>query len=166
MVIEIGITDEGFNTQYAPLAVLLAQYQSKNRLQALENVQMRIKTCDFSPTDKLQQVWISILAGCETLSETNVKLKPEIYLAKALGWERFSDQANLSRTLDVLTQKQIDELRQNTTHLWREYSQIRNHNWHGYLYLDYDLSGLPCSPQAAESQKGYFSDKKTVPAGS
>jgi len=166
MAIEIGLTNEGFNTRYAPLAVLLAHYQSKHCLQRLENVQLAVKTYDFSPGDKLQQVLISILAGCETLSETSTKLKPEVYLAKALGWERFSDQSNLSRTLDALTQKQIEELRQNTTVIWKEHSQIRNHDWHGYLYLDYDLSGLPCSPRVAESQKGYFSDKKTVQAGS
>jgi hypothetical protein len=29
------------------------------------------------------------------------------------------------------------------------------------LWLDYDLSGLPCSERAEASQKGYFSDKKT-----
>jgi hypothetical protein len=33
-----------------------------------------------------------------------------------------------------------------------------------YLWLDYDLSGLPCSLQAEASQKGYFSDKNTLDA--
>ena len=50
---------------------------------------------------------MGILAGCETLSETNSRLKSETQLARALGWERFADQSNLSRTLDELSQKQI-----------------------------------------------------------
>jgi hypothetical protein len=37
-----------------------------------------------------------------------------------------------------------------------------NHDWRGYLWLDYDLSGLPCGKQAEASQKGYFSDETSV----
>jgi len=35
------------------------------------------------------------------------------------------------------------------------------HDWRGYLWLDYDLSPLPCSAQAEASQKGYCG-KKTL----
>jgi len=40
-----------------------------------------------------------------------------------------------------------------------------HHDWHGFLWLDFDLSGLPCGQQADGSQKGFFSGKKTVPVG-
>jgi hypothetical protein len=40
-----------------------------------------------------------------------------------------------------------------------------NRDWRKYLWLDFDLSGLPCGAQAEASQKGYFSDKKTCVAG-
>ncbi len=81
MGIEIGETQEEFNTQYAPLAAILATlrqaqdtaYQAKRMFQPLENIEIGMKSRDFTPTDKLIQVLISIVAGCETLSEVNLR---------------------------------------------------------------------------------------------
>jgi hypothetical protein len=161
MSVEIGLSDELVNSQYAPLAAMFAHYQQNQLLQPLEQVEIESKVRDFSSTHKLSQLLFSILAGCHTLSEVNPKLKQETALAKACGWPRFADQSNLSRLLDGLTQKQLEQLRNATTQIWRRQSWIRKHDWRGYLWLDYDLSGLPCSLQAEASQKGYFSDKKT-----
>lgn len=161
MTIEFGLTDEMTNTRYAPLAALSVLYQQKKRLQALEFVKIAMKTRDFSPVDKLQQVLLSILAGCETISEVNGKLRPESGLAQIWQWDRFADQSCLSETLDALTQMNIDQLRLAVTDIWRSHSLVHQHDWRGFLCLDFDLSGLPCGKQAEESQKGYFSGKKT-----
>jgi hypothetical protein len=56
----------------------------------------------------------------------------------------------------------IEQLRQAGTQIWQTCSQTFGRDWRGYLWLDFDLSGLPCSPRAEASQKGYFSGKKTV----
>jgi hypothetical protein len=161
MTIEFGLTDGLVNTQYAPLVALSAHYQHNLLLEPLENVRIPPNKRDFSPSDKLIQVLLSILAGCDTLSEVNVRLKPETGLARVWGWERFADQSNLSRTLDALTLKQLDRLRAVSTLIWRTHGRTMQHDWRGYLWLDFDLSGLPCGKQAEESQKGYFSGKKT-----
>jgi hypothetical protein len=161
MTIEFGLTDGSVNTQYAPLAALSAHYQQNLMLKPLREVQIPIKERDFSPSDKLIQVLLSILAGCETLSEVNLRLKSEIGLAKIWQWSRFADQSCLSRTLDALTLKQIDQLRSATTSIWHLHSLTTRHDWRGYLWLDFDLSGMPCGKQAEASQKGYFSGKKT-----
>jgi len=162
MTVEFGLTHELVNTQYAPLAALCAHYQQNQVLQPLEQVQMVSKVRDFDPVSKLNQLLLSILAGCNTLSEVNSRLKPEVVLARACGWQRFADQSNLSRLLDQLTLKQLDQLRAATTQIWRSHSQAVRHDWRGYLWLDYDMSGLPCSLRAEASQKGYFSGKKTL----
>lgn len=161
MTIEFSFTDELVNTQYAPLAALLVHYQQNLTLEPLERVQIPMKERDFSPTSKLIQVLLSIFAGCVTLSEVNVKLKSELGLAKIGQWKRIADQSCLSRTLDALTLTNIDQLRDSTTTIWRHQSQTLHHDWRGFLWLDFDLSGLPCGKQAEESQKGYFSGKKT-----
>lgn len=166
MTIEIGFTDELVNTQYAPLAALCAHYQQNHVLEALEQVQIPMKTRDFSPTDKLLQVMVSILANCGPLYEVNARLRGEPGLAAIWGWPRFADQSSLSRTLDALTLKQIEQLRQGSAQIWQSRSRVKTHDWRGYLWLDFDLSGLTCSPRAQESQKGYFSGKKTPPDGS
>jgi hypothetical protein len=66
MTIELGLTDELCNTQYAPLAALCAHYQQNQVLAPLEEVQIGQKKRDFSSTDKLIQVFLSVLAGCTT----------------------------------------------------------------------------------------------------
>lgn len=162
MTIEIDLCDEGSNTQYAPLAALCVLYQRQHRFQALDQVPDLARKGVFNLTDKLIQVLLSMLAGCVTLSEVNSKLRPELGLARLWGWEQIADQSSLSRTLDRLSLEQIDLLRTATTRIWRSFSQVSQHNWHGFLWLEYDLSGLPCSAKAQESQKGYFSGKKTL----
>lgn len=162
MTLEFGQTDELVNTQYAPLAALLAHYQQNQVLKPLGEVKIMMKSRDFTPYDKLLQVLISILAGCQTLAEVNQKLKSEKWLAQAGGWSHFVDQSGLSRVLDALTLMNIEQLRQAETKIWRRYSQIPSHDWRGYLWLDFDLSGLPCGKRAEASQKGYFSGKKTA----
>lgn len=166
MTIEISFTDELTNTRYAPLAVLAALYQQHHALQALDQVAIPMKVRDFRASDKLTQVMLSILAGCTTLAEVNQKLRPETALARVWDWDRFADQSCLSRTLDELTQKNLEQLRHSTAAICRPYSQAQQHDWRGYLWLDFDLTGLPCSPRAEASQKGYFADKKTPVAAS
>ena len=161
MTIEIGLTEEYSNTQYAPLAALCALYQQNHLLETLDQVQIPVKTRDFSPSDKLIQLILSILAGCGPLYEVNSRLKSETGLAAIWGWQRFADQSSLSRILDTLTLKQIEQLRRSSALIWQPRSQIKSHDWRGFLWLDFDLSGLTCSPRAQESQKGYFSGKKT-----
>lgn len=162
---KFGYTDETFNTQYAPLGMLLALYKQKQVLKPLENVTTSAKTVHFSFQDKLEQVLVSILSGCETISEVNTKLQGDTPLAKSSGWERFADQSTLSLTLDSLSQMNIEQLRDATTQIGQTYGQTPRHDWRGFLWFDYDLSGLICSQQAEESQKGYFSGKKTPQDG-
>lgn len=161
MNMKFGFTDETFNTQYAPLGMLLALYQQKQVLRPLENVITTAKIVHFSLPDKLEQVLVSILSGCDTISEVNTKLRGDIPLAKAGGWECFADQSTLSLALDSLSQMNIEQLRDATTHIEQSYGQVPKHDWRGFLWFDYDLSGLTCSEQAEGSEKGYFSGKKT-----
>jgi hypothetical protein len=161
MNIEFGLTKENVNTQYAPLGALIAHYQHNQVWQSLEQAKILMKSRDFSPTDKLQQVLVSILTDCETISEVNQKLKPEVQLAQLCGWPGFADQSGLSRTLDALTLMNIEQLRQAVDQVLHQQGQTVKHDWRGYLHLDFDLSGLPCGKKAQGSQKGYFSGKKT-----
>lgn len=162
MNLKIDFTSELTNTRFAPLAVLSAHYQDQNILEPLQKMQIPMRNRYFEPVDKLIQVFLSILAGCETLSEVTSILKSERMLAAVWGWDHFADQSSLSRTLDVLTQKQIDELRTSNTKIWKSRSQIMARDWRKYLWLDYDLSALPCGPKAEAAMKGYFGEKKRL----
>ena len=160
MKLEFGLTTEIFNTQYAPLAVLLAYYRQENVLQPLENVSVKMKTRHFSPTDKLEQVLVSILAGCDTLSRVNTTIRPDLFLAQAGGWECVAEQSTLSETLDALTLKNIEQLDAAVRTIWRRHSATLKRDWRAFLWLDCDLTGLLSGKQAEGSKKGYFSGKK------
>lgn len=159
MTIQFGLSAENFNTQDAPLGLLLALYKQKQVLQPLEKVKTATKVVEFALIDKLEQIFVSILAGCETISEINTKLKGEP-LAQAGGWTRFADQSTLSLALDSLTLMNIEQLRSATCQIWQKYGATRSHDWRRFLWLDYDLSGLPAGRQADGGEKGYFSEKK------
>ena len=97
MTIELGLTDELCNTRYAVLAALCAHYQQNQVLAPLAEVQIPQRKRDFCPSDKLIQVFLSVLAGCETLSEVNTYLKSESDLAAIWGWDRVDVGLNSSR---------------------------------------------------------------------
>jgi hypothetical protein len=118
MNLKIDFTPEFTNTRFAPLAVLLALYQDKKLLEPLQQVLIPMRNRYFEPAEKLIQVLVSILAGCETLSEVTTTLKQEKSLASVLGSDHFADQSSLSRTLDELTLKNIDELRFSAAQIW------------------------------------------------
>lgn len=160
MTIELGFTEELCNTRYAPLAILMAYYQQKQVLQPLEASQMAMKKRDFSGQDKLKQVLVSILSGCETFLDINSRLKPERALAQACGWPRFADQSNLSRSMDGLTQMNIEQLQAIVKEIWYPKSRLQQPDWRRHLWFDFDLSGLTCGKLAEQSQRGYFSGKK------
>jgi len=105
MDIKIGLTETLTNTCYAPLVALFAHYQQRNLFAPLRQVQIPMRLRDFTPASNLEQVLLSILAGCETLSEVNPHLRQERVLTAALGIPRLADQSSLSRTLDALTLK-------------------------------------------------------------
>ena len=161
MNLEIDFTPELTNTHFASLAVLLAVYQDKKRLEPFQQVLIPMRNRYFEPAEKLIQIMVSILAGCETLSEVTTSLKQEKSLACVLRSDHFADQSSLSRTLDELTLKNIDELRASTAQIWKSRSQVMPRDWRKFLWLDYDLSALPCGPLAEKAMKGYFAEKKT-----
>ena len=162
MTIEVGLTqDDLTNTQFAPIALLSSYYQQYKVLDPLHQVGIAMKTVQHSPTSKLKQVFLSILTGCRYLSETHTRLRPESKLAQVWGIERFAHQATLSDTLDALTQMNLRELGQSVAQICGRRSRTRQHDWRGFLWLDFDLSGLLCGKQAEGGTKGYFSGKKT-----
>lgn len=161
MTLHFGLTNELTNTQYAPLAALAAYYEAENVLAPLQSVTSAGKTGDFELFEKLIQIIMSVMAGCEYISMVNTKLRPERKLAQLNRIDRFADQSTLSRALNALTQMNLTELTAAVGAISDRCSQTQQHDWRGLLELDFDLSALPCGKQAEGGQKGYASGKKT-----
>ena len=162
MSIELGLTKELVNTQFAPVAALSAYYGEQKVFAPLENVVPGVQKRKFSLPNQLEQVVVSILTGCEYLAVVNTRLRAERVLAQVYRINGFANQATLSRSLDGLSLAHLSQLQAAVQEIGRRSSRIGSHNWRGFLELDFDLSGLPCGKQAEQSAKGYFSGKKTL----
>lgn len=161
MKLQIGLTQEFTNTQYAPLAALMAYYEAEKALEPLQSVTSAAQSGDFTLAEKLEQTLLSILAGCEYISLVNTKLRPERKLAQVKRITRFADQSTLSRGLDDLTQMNLGQLEAAVRQISDRCSRTWQHDWRAFLELDFDLSALPCGQQAEGGRKGYTSGKKT-----
>lgn len=161
MKLQFGLTQEFTNTQYAPVAALLAYYQAEKALDPLQSVTSAAQHGDFTLAEKLEQTLVSMLAGCAYISVVNTKLRPERKLAQVKRIARFADQSTLARGLDDLTQMNLGQLEAAVRQISDRCSQTRHHDWRAFLALDFDLSALPCGRQAEGGQKGYASGKKT-----
>lgn len=161
MRIEFGLTPELTNTQYAPLTALAAYFEEGKVLTPLESVSSAARKGDYSLANKLTQVILSILAGCEHIALVNAHLRSEPVLAQLYRIDHFADQSTLSRGLNGLTQMNLGQLEAAVKQISHRCSRTVDHDWRGFLQLDFDLSGLPCGKQAVGGAKGYVSGKKT-----
>ena len=153
MSLQFGRTSKLVDTHFAPVAALISYYQAQNVLEPLQSVTEK--------ENMLDQVVLSILTGCATISEVNVKLRPERKLAQVKRIDCFAEQSTLSRSLDGLSQMNLVQLEGIVRQISCRCSRTVRHDWRGFLELDFDLSGLPCGKQAEKSRKGHFSGKKT-----
>ena len=163
MRLQFGRTDELTNTQFAPVAALMAYYEAQNVLEPLQSVTSAAQKGDFTLAEKLEQVVWSMLTGCQYISMVNTKLRPERMLAQVKRIDRFAEQSTLAIALNELTQMNLAQLEASVRQISQRCSRTSQHDWRGFLMLDFDLSGLPCGKQAEGSKKGYFSGKKTLP---
>jgi hypothetical protein len=131
-------------------------------LRPLAGVELKIKTVTHEPAQKLQDVLVSILANCSSIKQVDLRIRPDVVLAQAWGREQFAQQSTLADTLDAFTAHSVEQLRQATQAIYQQYGRVWRHEFVQPLFLDIDLTGLPCSAQAQGSEKGYFSQEKNT----
>jgi hypothetical protein len=166
MPISIILEADQGRCSMVPLAVLGYCLSQSHFLQPIwEPLQLSMRQRDYSPVDKLEDVVISILAGCRSINHINVRLRPEQALAQAWGRDKFADQSTYSRTLEALSSSHLSQLRQGSLHWLKLHSQLNFHEWSKWLLLDIDATHLPASKKAEGSQRGWVSGKKTVTSG-
>jgi hypothetical protein len=152
--------------RYVPLAVLGYALRRAGVLDPLLDLAPPSKTIDHTPSEKLVEALVLILAGGRATYQADQLLRPNAGLARAWGQAQFAQQATLARTLDGLTASGMDQLRGAFEAITATRSHACRHDFRtGPLWLDGDLTGLPASPHAVDSEKGYFWGKKTAPGG-
>jgi hypothetical protein len=104
MRLQFGTTEELSNTQFAPVAALMAYYESQKVLEPLQTVTSVAQKGGFTLAEKLEQVIWSMLTGCESIAVVNTKLRPERMLAQVKRTDHFVEQSTLANALNELTQ--------------------------------------------------------------
>jgi len=125
-------------------------------------VALGIKTVEHEPVQKLRDVLVSILANCSSIKQVDLRIRPDGVLAEAWGRAQFAQHSTLADTLNAFTSHSVKQLREATQTVYRQHSRVCRHDFAKDLLLDVDLTGLPCSPHAQGSEKGYFSHEKNA----
>jgi hypothetical protein len=119
------------------------------------------KTVQFTPTQKLYDALIAILAGAHGIVEVNTRLRSDVALQRAFGRTACAEQSVIQDTLDACTADNVQQLAQALDHIYRQHSQGYQHAYEqGWQLLDADMSGMPCGPKAAFASKGYFAKQR------
>ena len=149
-------------TRFAPLGVLGYCLTRTGFLQPVwSQVHCGMKTYQHQPTEKLQDMLTSILAGNQSLAQINTRIRPDRPLAAA--WDRacFAEQSSVARTLDGLTEEQVEQLQQGSQALFRQHARTMQHNFEQHwLVIDIDPTHLPAARSAPGSHTHYVNGKK------
>jgi hypothetical protein len=146
----------------ASLAAIGVQIQHLDLFAPIrQTVQIAQKTVKYTPTDKLYDAFISILAGAHGIVEVNTRLRADLALQRAFGREGCAEQSVVQETLDRATSENVREMQQALTAIYRQHSQGYQHDYaHQWQVLDADMSGMPCGKKAAFASKGYFAKQR------
>ena len=126
-----------------------------------QTVQIAQKTVKDTPTDKLYDALISLLAGAHGLVEINTRLRADPALQRAFGRSRCAEQSVVQDTLNACTPENVEQMEQAMESIYRQHSQGYQHDYQArFQVLDVDMSGLPCGPKAAFATKGYFAKQR------
>jgi hypothetical protein len=118
---------------------------------------LKMKTVQYTPLQKVQTLLASILIGCQYNADINARLVPDTIAANLLGMARFPDQSQCNLVLRRFDATNIDQLECiHAEHLAR-FACFPQAHWRGYVLIDIDQCGLVANGKTYEfARKGYF----------
>jgi hypothetical protein len=163
----IFLTPLEHTTQFAPLVALGSSIRDQDWLAPVFSRLTFVQpthTCD--PQAAILDLWVSILAGCRSVSQINTKLRPDRVLAHGWGRTQFREQSTIARVLDECTPTQVAQLRAGVQAVYRWVGQApHDRGADAPLLIDIDLTEMPAGKQAQGSTKGYFRSKRGLAGG-
>jgi hypothetical protein len=164
-----GLMEQKTTTHFAPLVVLGWYVMTQDLLSPFWR-EVKLGKQGYhvrEPRQAMRDLWVSMLAGCQSIWQINTKIRPDRLLARAWGRSEFHEQSTLARVLDGCTAGDVQELRTGGEAVYHWIGAAPNRNPAGRpMIIDIDLTGLTISREAEGSTKGYFSQKRGPLAGS
>jgi hypothetical protein len=147
-----------FASAHASLCLLGSYLRLVGFFKPLEdNVKVKQKVLKYTPVQKLEMLFVALLAGAKAIYHTGTTLRVDRALQGAVGLPGCADQSVIADTLDAATEEDVAALRQAVEESFRRYGQARRHDFaKETLTLDLDLSPLPASARAEGSERGYM----------
>jgi hypothetical protein len=118
---------------------------------------LKQKVLKYTAVQKLEMLFVSLLAGAKTVSETGTTLRADPALQAAFGLPGCAEQSVIADTLDAATATDVAALRDALEAIFVEQSRVCRHDFgRAVLSLDLDLSPLPASARCEGSTRGYM----------
>src|SRR6266540_536901 len=101
----------------ASLAAIGALLRQRNVFAPVrEQLTIAQKTVKYTPTDKLYDGLIALLAGAHGLVEVNTRLRSDLALQQAFGRTACAEQSVIQQTLDACTAENVQQMEQALAH--------------------------------------------------
>ncbi len=114
-----------------------------------------------SPTAKLLDAFITILAGGHGLVESNLRVGTEPMVQAAFGRTACADQSTISTTFTRCTAANVEQLRAALKVILHKHGQCPRHDYaQAWQVLDIDMTGLVAGAQGEGVTKGYFAHQR------
>src|ERR687886_143631 len=119
-----------------------------------QHVHLRQKTVTYTPIQKLEMIFVALLAGAKAIAHTGTTLRVDPALQRACGLPGCADQSVLAETLNAATDHDVTALRTAVEELFQQHSPACRHEFtEELLVLDIDRSPLPTSRKAEGSER-------------
>lgn len=123
-----------------------------------EGVKIEQKVIRHTPTDKLKDLLINILAGGHAIADVNNRVRVDKAMQLAFGRQTCAEQSTISETLNASTAENVLELASALKVIYQEHGRGYRHDYEkSCQVLDIDLSACLAGKQAEGATKGYFS---------
>lgn len=148
---------------YSPRAALAAVGLKINSMKLLEPVKQKVvilqKSVRHTPSQKLTDAFIAVLAGAHGLNEINTRVRSDEALQRAFGRKECAEQSVVQETLNACTELNVQQMQQAMGEINRRRGTAYRHKYkEGLQLLDVDMTGMPCGPKQEGSRKGYFGE--------
>lgn len=123
-------------------------------------VKIKQKVRRYTPSQKLLDAFINMLAGGQGLVQVNTRVRPDRLVQLAFGRQGCAEQSTISDTFSAASLDNVKQLRAALQQILRRHGRCAAHNYRRqYQLLDVDLTGLPAGARAEGATSGYFADR-------
>jgi hypothetical protein len=153
---------KAYFSAHTSLAALGAQMRKRKLFEPIvQEVKIAQKIVKYSPSEKLLDAFIAILAGAQGLVEINKCVRADLGLQRAFGRMGCAEQSVVQDTLDTCRAENVSQMHQAMEKIFRRHSQTYRHDYHlDWQVLDADMTGRPCGKKAKFASKGYFAKQR------